>query len=161
MTLTKLGVLSSLIINMVLGKNKLRQKQYQDNCYTREEFYKIISEENLIIKSFDSGQKETFTDYSVSGDSIDYTIYNIFYPLPLVKEIYVSNFAGGWDHRQMRLHIEYWDNVWKLRENLGKEDIERVITKDEIFPEIFSFIEIIDESVAKKLLRNYNLSRLV
>jgi hypothetical protein len=151
---------------MVLGKNTTRQKQYQQDCFTRKYFYNILSGE-FIIKSYDSGQKETFSDFDIKDDSLDYTIWNIFYPLPLVKEIFIKNWAGGWESDQSSIHLQYWDKQWKMRrilkfENPKRlEEIEKIITKNEIFTEIIQFIEHIDSDKSKQLLRHFNLSTLV
>jgi len=153
---------------MMLGKNFTRQKQYQTDCYTREEFYKILSGGiDAHPRSSDSGQKEHFSDFEVKDDSLDFTLWFIFYPLPLVREIYINNWAGGWESDQSMIHIEYFDNQWKMRRVLKfeqskrLEEVEEIITKEDIFPQIIRFINHIDEEKAKKLLRHFNLSQLV
>lgn len=154
---------------MILGKNKTAQKQYQQDCYTREEFYQIISGViNYRPISRDSGQKEHFTDFEVKDDSLDFTLWFIFYPLPLVKEIFIKNWCGGWESDQSSIHLEYWDDQWKMRRVLRfeqptkrLEEVVEIITKEDIFPQIIRFINHIDEEKAKKLLRNYNINQLV
>lgn len=151
---------------MILGKNKNLQKQYQTDCYTREEFFNFL-QGDYNTRSSSSGQEETFIDFEVNGDSLDYHIYNIFYPLPLVKEILIKNWAGGWEHDQSHIHIEYFDKKWKMWKVLRlydpkrREEEEKIITKDEIFPEIIKFIEHISKEKAKQLLRNFNLTQLL
>jgi hypothetical protein len=94
---------------MILGKNKTLQKQYQSDCYDRDEFFNILSIIDIINhRKSDSGQKETFSDFSIKNDSLDFTIHNIFYPLPLVKEIFIKNWAGGWSSDQSFIHLEYF-----------------------------------------------------
>lgn len=165
---------------MILGKNKTLQKQYQTDCYTRDEFFSILSIDEIVGHKFsDSGQKEIFSDYSIKNDSLDFIIYNIFYPLPLVKEIHIVNWAGGWSSDQSYINLEYFAThalypaQWRMRRVLKhlmgpvgitappEEVEEKIITKDQIFPEIIKFINHIDEEKAKKLLRSFNLSQLV
>lgn len=154
---------------MILYKNKTLQKQYQTDCYTRDDFFSILSIDEIIGHKFsDSGQKEIFSDYSIKNDSLDFTIYNIFYPLPLVKEIYIVNWAGGWSSDQSYINLEYFAThalypaQWRMRRVLKPEEVEeKIITKDQIFPEIIKFINHIDEEKAKKLLRNFNLNQLL
>jgi hypothetical protein len=156
---------------MILSKNITKQKQHQQDCYTREEFYKILSGGiDARTRSSDSGQKEHFSDFEVKDDSLDFTLWFIFYPLPLVKEIYIKNWAGGWESDQSMIHIEYWDNQWKMRRVLRiytiehpkrLEEIEEIITKEDIFPQIIRFILHIDEEKGKKLLRHFNLLQLL
>ena len=43
----------------------------------------------------------------------------------------------------------------------GCPEEEKIITKDQIFPEIIKFINHLDEERAKKLLRVFNLRQLV
>lgn len=155
---------------MILFKNKTLQKQYQTDCYTRDEFFSILSIDIVGHKCSDSGQKEIFSDYSIKNDSLDFTIYNIFYPLPLVREIHIVNWAGGWSSEQSFITIEYFSSLaqWKMRRVLkikqsGKNyytENEKTITKDQIFPEIIEFINHLDEERSKKILRNFNLSQL-
>lgn len=159
---------------MILYKNKTLQKQYQTDCYTRDEFFSILSIDEIVGHKYsDSGQKESFSDYSIKNDSLDFTIYNIFYPLPLVKEIHIVNWAGGWSSDQSYINLEYfathalYPSQWRMRRglkhqsNYTSEEVEKTITKDQIFPEIIKFINHIDEERAKKLLRSFNLSQLV
>ena len=164
---------------MILGKNKTLQKQYQTDCYTRDEFFSILSIDEIIGHKFsDSGQKEIFSDYSIKNDSLDFIIYNIFYPLPLVKEIYIVNWGGGWSSDQSYINLEYFAThalypaQWRMKRFLKhlmgpvsrstpEEVEEKTITKDQIFPEIIKFINHIDEERSKKLLRSFNLSQLV
>jgi len=150
---------------MILGKNITRQKQYQQDCYTREEFYEILSESiDLRVRSFNSGCREEFSDYQIKNDSIDFTIYNIFYPLPLVKEILIKNWGGGWSSDQCSIHLEYFENRWVMRRVMRGEKIDisdKIITKFEIFPEIIRFIEHFDEEKSKKILRSFNLKALL
>jgi hypothetical protein len=156
-------------MQLILGKNTTRQKQYQQDCYTKDEFRQILSSSiDIRAREFNSGQKESFTDFQIKDDSLDFTLYYIFYPLPLVKEIYISNWAGGWESDQSFIHIEYWDNKWKMRRvlkfnkpNKRLEEIKKIINKEDIFPEIIQFIEHIDIEKAKQLLRNFNLNQLV
>ena len=153
---------------MILSKNITRQKQYQQDCYSREEFYQILSGTiDMRVLSSDSGQKEHFSDFEVKDDSLDFTLWFIFYPLPLVKEIYIKNWAMGWESDQSMIHIEYFDNQWKMRRVLKfeqpkrLEEVEEIITKEDIFPQIIKFIDHIDEEKGKKLLRHFNLLQLV
>jgi len=154
---------------MILSKNITRQKQHQQDCYTREEFYQILSGAiDMRVRTSDSGKKDHFSDFEVKDDSLDFTLWFIFYPLPLVKEIYIKNWAGGWESDQSMIHIEYFDNQWKMRRVLKfeqptkrLEEIEEIITKEDIFPQIIRFINHIDKEKAKKLLRDFNLNQLV
>jgi len=154
---------------MILGKNKTLQKQYQTDCYDRDEFFNILSIDNIIGHiSYDHGQKETFSDFSIKNDILDFRIYNIFYPLPLVKDIFIKNWAGGWTFEQSYIHLEYFGNhslhagKWRMKRFLNgcPEEDEKIITKDQIFPEIIKFINHLDEERAKKLLRGFNLRQL-
>jgi len=155
---------------MILGKNKTLQKQYQTDCYDREEFFNILSIDNIIKHiSYDHGQKETFSDFSIKNDILDFRIYNIFYPLPLVKDIFIKNWAGGWTSDQSYIHLEYFGThslhagKWRMKRFLNgcPEEEEKIITKDQIFPEIIKFINHLDEERSKKLLRVFNLRQLV
>jgi len=154
---------------MILGKNTTLQKQYQTDCYNREEFYKILSGAVYIQRMCSSNSGlDRFSDYDVKNDLLDFTIWNIFYPLPLIKEIYITNYAGGWESDQSSIHIEYWDNQWKMRRLLKFSDSikpimeeVKIITKYQIFPEIIQFIKHIDTVKAKQLLRNYNINQLI
>jgi hypothetical protein len=164
---------------MILGKNKTLQKQYQSDCYDRDEFFNILSIIDIINhRKSDSGQKETFSDFSIKNDSLDFTIHNIFYPLPLVKEIFIKNWVGGWSSDQSYIHLEYFSThalyaaKWRMKRVLryskltpgvtgNPEEVEKIITKDQIFPEIIKFINHIDVERSKKLLRNFNLNQLI
>jgi hypothetical protein len=157
---------------MILGKNKTLQKQYQTDCYDRDEFFNILSIDNIIgHSSYDHGQKETFSDFSIKNDSLDFRIYNIFYPLPLVKDIFIKNWANGWSSDQSYIHLEYVTHSlhagkWRRRGLMKRvltlpEEEEKIITKDQIFPEIIKFINHLDEERAKKILREFNLNQLV
>lgn len=151
-----------------------RQRQYQQDCYTREEFYQILSGAiDICVRSSVSGRdtfwsnhiEEQFSDFEVKDDSLDFKIW--FYPHKLVKEIYIKNWAGGWSSDQSSIHLEYWDNQWKMRRILKfeqpkkLEEVEEIINKEDIFPQIIRFIHHIDEEKAKKLSRHFNLSQLV
>ena len=47
-------------------------------------------------------------------DSIDLTLHYIYYPLPYVKEIFIKDWKGGWETEQSYLHLEYWDDKWRV-----------------------------------------------
>ena len=154
---------------MIEYKNKERRQRYLNDCFTREEFYKFLGDDYL-IKSSDSGQKESFSDFSINQDSLDYTIWTIHYPMPLVKEISITNWAGGWGSDQSHIHFEYdypENYRWRMKKLLKfdnpkrLEETDEFITKEEIFPQIIQFINHIDEEKSKQLLRNFNLNQLV
>ena len=149
-----------------------KRQKYLTDCYTRKEFFSFYeSNERFNIKSFDSSQREEFSDFSLKGDdSLDFTIHTIHYPEPLVTQIFIKNWAGGWesDQSSLRFQYQYWDDyTWKMTKILKFENPKRleetdeIIQKCQIFPEIIQFINHIDPERAKQLLRNFNLNQLV
>jgi len=147
-----------------------RIERYQRDCYDRSHFYTILFEGlgNFVPIESKHG-KDKFT-FFIENDSLDFTIWSTQYPgsNKMIKEILIINWAGGWEHKQQSLHIEYWDNVWKMKSLSRKitqyphatEGNEKVISKEEIFPEISKFIMRFDEGRSKLLNRSFNLTQI-
>ena len=137
-----------------------RIERYQRDCYDRSHFYTILFEGlgNFVPIESKHG-KDKFT-FFIENDTLDFTIWYRQYPETnkMIKEIFIINWAGGWEHRQQSLHIEYWDNVWKIK-SLSK-GTEKIISKEEIFPEISKFIMRFDEGRSKLLNRSFNMTKI-
>jgi hypothetical protein len=129
-------------------------------------------------------EKEKFTVYIKHDyDSIDLTLHYIYYPLPYVKEIFIKDWKGGWETDQSYLHLEYWDSKWRVRKSIMKSEwIDRkqgngtpyreskkerlesnyTLEGSDIMKEVIQYFNDIDcPDLSGKMLRNYNLSKLV
>jgi hypothetical protein len=152
-----------------------RYQQYNKDCYLRNEFLDILSGALPIQYSRDfSNAKEEF-NYLKSG--FDFDVHYIYYPMPLVKEFYITDWKDGFDYDRSSLHLEYWDEKWRLKKTIvrkgkpifnglafvsTKERIESddLISKEKIFPEIIKYFQEVDPNIAKQLSRSYNLKIL-
>ena len=168
--------------------NRHRQG-YIDNCPLRTDFLEILSAAFPINYAQHTAiEKEKFTVYIKHDyDSIDLTLHYIYYPLPYVKEIIIKDWKGGWESEQSYLHLEYWrglsDDKWKVRKSIMKSEwIDRkqgngtpykeskkerlesnsTLEGSDIMKEIIQYFNDIDcPDLSGKMLRNYNLSKLV
>jgi hypothetical protein len=155
-----------------------RYQQYNKDCYLRNELLDILSGALPIQYGRDfSKEKEEFNFLFQGFDSFDVSLHYIYYPMPLVKEFYIIDWKDGFDHDRSSLHLQYWNEEWKLkktivtrskpkfnglafvsqRERIQTEDL---ISKQKIFPEIIKYFQEVDPNIAKKLSRNYNLNIL-
>lgn len=147
-----------------------RYQQYNKDCYLRNEFLDILSGALPIQYNRDTANaKEEFNSL------FDISVHYIYYPMPLVKEFYITDWKVDYDRSS--LHLEYLDEQWRLKKTIfrkgkpifnglafvsTKERIESddIITKDQIFPEIIKYFQEVDPDIAKQLSRNYNLNIL-
>jgi len=155
-----------------------RYQQYNKDCYLRNEFLDILSGALPIKYGRDtSKENEKFDSLFQGFDLFDISLHYIYYPMPLVKEFYITDWKDGFDHDRSSLHLEYWDKQWRLKKtivtkakplNTGlllvstKERVESddLISKEKIFPEIIKYFQEVDPNIAKQLSRNYNLNIL-
>ena len=149
--------------------NRHRQG-YIDNCPLRTDFLDILSDSLPIDYAQHTAiEKEKFTVYIKNDyDSVDLTLHYIYYPLPYVKEIFIKDWKGGWETEQNYLHLEYWNDKWRARKSIMKRECTDRFVSDynleggDIVMEIIQYFNDIDCPVLSgKMLRNYNLSRLV
>ncbi len=147
--------------------NKHRQG-YIDNCPLRTDFLEILSAV-LPIDYAQHTARETekfMVDIKSGYDSLDLKFNYIYYPLPYVKEIFINDWQGGWGWEQSYLHLEYWDGKWRVKKSI-KNNGERLesnynLEGVDIMMEVIQYFNDIDCPVLSgKMLRNYNLSRLV
>ena len=147
--------------------NRHRQG-YITNCPLRNDLLEILSSA-LLLKygEHTAKEKEEFMLFTKNdSDAIDLTLHYIYYPLPYVKEIFIKDWKGGWETDQSFLHLEYWDSKWSIRKStlLNKQRLENNSTLEgnDIVIEIINYFNDIDYlDVSKKMLRDYNLSKLV
>lgn len=155
-----------------------RYQQYNKDCYLRNEFLDILSGALPIKYGRDTAKsKEEFHSLYAGFDLFDISVHYIYYPMPLVKEFYITDWKDGFDHDRSSIHLEYWNEQWRLKKFIikrnkpefnglafvsKKERIESddIITKDQIFPEIIKYFQDVDPNIAKQLLRSYNLNIL-
>jgi hypothetical protein len=149
-----------------------RYQQYNKDCYLRNVFLDILSGALPIQYGRDfANAKEEFNSL------FDISVHYIYYPMPLVKEFYITDWKDGFDYDRSSLHLEYWDEKWRLKKTIvrkgkpifnglafvsTKERIESddLISKEKIFPEIIKYFQDVDPNIAKQLSRNYNLNIL-
>lgn len=155
--------------------NRHRQG-YITNCPLRNDFLDILSSALSSLKYSEHTSKisEKFLVYTKNNtDSVDLEFNYIYYPLPYVKEIIISDWKGGWETDQSFLHLEYWDYKWKIRKSIlkvsdkqGESFKERIkvdsyLEGNDVILEIINYFNEIDPSISKSMIRNYNLSKLV
>ena len=148
--------------------NRHRQG-YITNCPLRNDLLDILSSalSSLKYSEHTAKEKEEFMLFTKNdGDAIDLTLHYIYYPLPYVKEIFIKDWKGGWETDQSFLHLEYWDSKWSIRKStlLNKQRLENNSTLEgnDIVIEIINYFNDIDYlDLSKKMLRDYNLSKLV
>ncbi len=146
--------------------NRHRQG-YIDNCPLRTDFLEILSAAFPINYSQHTAiEKEKFmVDIKGGYDSVDLKFNYIYYPLPYVKEIFIVDWNGGWETEQSSLHLEYWDGKWRVRKSI-KNKGERLesnydLEGGDIIMEVIQYFNDIDPGSSGKMLRSYNLSKLV
>jgi hypothetical protein len=152
-----------------------RYQQYNKDCYLRNEFLDILSGALPIQYGRDFANAKEEFNYLKRG--FDVSVHYIYYPMPLVKEFYITDWKDGFDYDRSSLHLEYWDEKWRLKKTIvrkskpvfnglafvgTKERIESddLISKEKIFPEIIKYFQEVDPNIAKQLSRNYNLNIL-
>ncbi len=163
--------------------NRHRQG-YIDNCPLRTDFLEILSAAFPINYSQHTAiEKEKFmVDIKGGYDSVDLKFNYIYYPLPYVKEIFIVDWNGGWETEQSSLHLEYWDGKWRVRKSIMKTEwIDRKqlngtpykeskkerlesnynLEGGDIIMEVIQYFNDIDPGSSGKMLRSYNLSKLV
>lgn len=146
--------------------NRHRQG-YIDNCPLRTDFLEILSAAFPINYSQHTAiEKEKFmVDIKGGYDSVDLKFNYIYYPLPYVKEIFIVDWNGGWETEQSSLHLEYWDGKWRVIKSI-KNNGERLesnynLEGGDIIMEVIQYFNDIDPGSSGKMLRSYNLSKLV
>jgi hypothetical protein len=141
-----------------------------NNCPLRIDFLKIISEALPLEFYIETNKtKENFiSDIYLNGvyDSIDITLKYGYYPLPYVKEIFIVDWKNGFGYNRSLIHLEYWDDEWKIRKRIigySKKIIsgDYIIGKDQLYPEIIDYFKILDNNLGKNLLRSFNLNKLI
>ena len=155
-----------------------RYQQYNRDCYLRNEFLDILSGALPIQYGRDTANaKEEFKSLFKGFDLFDVSVHYIYYPMPLVKEFYIIDWKDGFDHDRSSLYLEYWDEKWRLKKCIVKRskpefkgtsfvskkertELEDIITKDQIFPEIIKYFQDVDPQIGKQLSRSYNLHSL-
>ena len=101
----------------------------------------------------------------------DLSVHYIYYPMPLVKEFFIIDWKDSFDSDRSSLHLEYWDEKWRLKKSVIKRrtsvsqekeriESESIITKDQIFTEIVKYFQDVDPQIGKQLSRSYNLHSL-
>jgi len=162
--------------------NKHRQG-YIDNCPLRNDFLEILKPAIQIDFSEQTAREEekwsiyTKVDKYLSSslfgeeDTIDIKIRYIYYPLPYIKEITISDWKGGWSHECSYIKLEYWDGSWILGKSVNKVlDTKRErkveehtkISKDRVIPEMIEFFNDLGFiTISKTIQRQYNLNQLV
>jgi hypothetical protein len=164
--------------------NRHRQG-YIDNCPLRTDLLEILSTALPIdYAQHTAREEEKFTVYIKHDyDSIDLTLHYIYYPLPYVKEIFIKDWKGGWETEQSYLHLEYWDDKWRVIKSIMKSEwIDRKqlngtpykeskkerlesnynLEGVDIIMEVIQYFNDIDcPDLSGKMLRSYNLSKLV
>lgn len=150
-----------------------RYQQYNRDCYVRNDFLDILSGALPIQYGRDTARsKEEFHSLFAGFDMFDISVHYIYYPMPLVKEFYIIDWKDSFDSDRSHLHLEYWDEKWRLKKSVikrresasqKKERIESecIITKDQIFPEIVKYFQDVDPEIGKQLLRSYNLQIII
>ncbi len=149
-----------------------RYQQYNRDCYLRNEFLDILSGALPIQYSRDTANaKEEFNSLFKGFDMFDLSVHYIYYPMPLVKEFFIIDWKDSFDSDRSSLHLEYWDEKWRLKKSVIKRRIsvsqekeriesESIITKDQIFTEIVKYFQDVDPQIGKQLSRSYNLHSL-
>lgn len=150
-----------------------RYQQYNRDCYVRNDFLGILSGALPIQYGRETARtKEEFQSLFVGFDMFDISVHYIYFPLPLVKEFYIIDWKDSFDNDRSYLHLEYWDEKWRLKKSVIKRrksasqkkeriEFENLITKDQIFPEIVKYFQDVDPQIGKELLRNYNLQIII
>lgn len=149
-----------------------RYQQYNRDCYLRNDFLDILSGALPIQYGRDTAKsKEEFNSIFKGFDMFDLSVHYIYYPMPLVKEFYIIDWKDSFDSDRSYLHLEYWDEKWRLKKSVIKRrtsvsqkkeriESESIITKDQIFPEIVKYFQDVDPQIGKQLSRSYNLNSL-
>jgi hypothetical protein len=146
-----------------------------NNCPLRIDFLEIMSEAlPLEFYSETNKTKENFLcDIYLNGvyDSFDITLKYGYYPLPYVKEIFIIDWKNGFGYNRSSIHLEYWDDKWKIRKEIKISNpalstrkntkTDYTVRKDQLYPEIIDYFKILDNNLGKNLLRSYNLNKLI
>ena len=150
-----------------------RYQQYNRDCYVRNDFLDILSGALPIQYGRDTAKsKEEFHSLFAGFDMFDISVHYIYYPMPLVKEFYIIDWKDSFHSDRSSLHLEYWDEKWRLKKSVIKRRLsvtskkervesESIITKDQIFPEIVKYFQDVDPEIGKQLLRSYNLQIII
>lgn len=146
-----------------------RYKDYNRDCYLRNELLDIISSVFQLKYSRDCGKNfEKFTVYNLSTtayESYDITQQYTYYLLPLVSELFIVDWKNDFEFKKSFFNLRYRDEKWNLSTSIVVQNIRQesnsIITKEQIFPEIIKYFQLVDPEIGKQLLRNYNLKILV
>lgn len=147
---------------------EIRRVNYIKNCYLRKEFLEIISDSLNInyVKRDILPEKEVFNCY-LDKEIYDVEIeYTTKYGIALVDQISICDWKNNFDYNKSYIKLEYFNNEWYLSKSIleNKKRIEffnQKIESDNLFPEIIKYFDNLDNSISKKISRNFSLSELL
>ena len=158
----------------------MTRTERESHLFSRQEFLDLFSEHFRIVPNkWDKESTEEFSIYDTDVDymRLRYSLYSVEknFKEAKIREISITTWAGGWDHKQSYIKIEwdYDDSGYNIQYTIREPD-KQVIgqlhqlnfegekqSKDDVVSQLLKFLKFIDPNKTITLERDIKIKQIL